>query len=82
MHYAFDLWIEREFPLVRFERYADDAVIHCVSEHQARKVLAALHERMAGVGLELHPDKTKIVFVNMNAGGGCDGSPRTADLYE
>ena len=62
MHYAFDLWLAREFPLVKFERYADDAVIHCVSEHQARKVLAALHERMTGVGLELHPGKTKIVY--------------------
>ena len=62
MHYAFDLWLGREFPLVKFERYADDAVIHCVSEHQARKVLASLHERMAEVGLELHPDKTKIVY--------------------
>ena len=37
-------------------------MIHSVSEHQARKVLAALHERMTGVGLELHPDKTKIVY--------------------
>ena len=44
-----------------FERYADDAVIHCVTRAQANKVLAALHERMAEVGLELHPDKTKIV---------------------
>src|ERR1035441_6154656 len=62
MHYASDTWLAREFPLVRFERYADDAVIHCVSEHQARKVLAALHERMTGVGLELHPGKTRIVY--------------------
>lgn len=62
MHYAFDLWLTREFPTVAFERYADDAVVHCVTERQARKVLAALHERMAQVGLELHPDKTKIVF--------------------
>jgi RNA-directed DNA polymerase len=62
MHYAFDLWLVREFPLVRFGRFADDAVIHCVSQYQARKVLAALHERMAEVGLELHPDKTKIVY--------------------
>jgi RNA-directed DNA polymerase len=62
MHYAFDLWLERESPLVKFERYADDAVIHCVSEYQARKVLAALHERMAEVGLELHPGKTTIVY--------------------
>ena len=62
MHYAFDLWLEREFPVVEFERFADDAVIHCVSEYQARKVLAALHPRMRAVGLELHPDKTRIVY--------------------
>jgi RNA-directed DNA polymerase len=62
MHYAFDDWLAREFPAVAFERYADDAVIHCVSEYQARKVLAALHERMDQVGLELHPDKTRIVY--------------------
>ena len=37
-------------------------MIHCVSEYQARKVLAALHERMAEVGLALHPDKTRIVY--------------------
>ena len=41
---------------------ADDAVIHCVTGRQARQVLAALHERMAEVGLELHPGKTKIVY--------------------
>lgn len=58
MHYAF----AREFPGVAFERYADDAVVHCTSATQAREVLAALHERMAEVGLELHPDKTKIVY--------------------
>jgi hypothetical protein len=62
MHYALDLWLAREFPLVKVERYADDAIIHCASEYQARKVLAALHERMAVVGLELHPDKTKTVY--------------------
>jgi RNA-directed DNA polymerase len=62
MHYAFDAWLVREFPAVRFERYADDAVLHCRSEHQARQVLAALGERMVQVGLELHPDKTRIVY--------------------
>jgi len=62
MHYAFDLWLEREFPMVEFERYADDGVIHCATEQQARRVLAALEERMAEVGLELHPDKTRIVY--------------------
>ena len=72
MHYALDLWLTREFPLVRFERFADDAVIHCVSEHQARRVLAAVGERMAGVGLELHPDKTRIVY--------CKDSNRRGDF--
>ena len=62
MHYAFDTWLEREFPAVRFERYADDAVVHCATERQASEVLAALEERMAEVGLQLHPDKTKIVY--------------------
>jgi RNA-directed DNA polymerase len=62
MHYAFDAWLDREFPLVRFERYADDAVVHCATEQQARRVLAALEERMAELGLQLHPDKTRIVY--------------------
>jgi RNA-directed DNA polymerase len=55
MHYAFDVWLNREFPTVQFERYADDAVLHCVTERQAYRVLAALQERMAEVGLRLHP---------------------------
>jgi RNA-directed DNA polymerase len=62
LHYAFDMWMAREFPSVRFERYVDDAVVHCVSERQARRVLAALQDRMVEVGLRLHPDKTRIVY--------------------
>src|SRR5690348_15582337 len=62
MHYALDMWLDREFPAVTFERYADDAVVHCVSERQARQVLAALTDRMEEVGLSLHPDKTRIVY--------------------
>ena len=62
MHYAFDTWLEREFPSVEFERYADDAVVHCATERQARQVWAALSERMESVGLRLHPDKTRIVY--------------------
>ena len=62
LHYALDAWMAREFPGVRFERYVDDAVVHCVSQAQARMVLVALQERMAQVGLTLHPDKTRIVY--------------------
>ena len=62
MHYAFDTWLAREHPGISFERYADDAVVHCESLAQAEKVLAGLHGRMSEVGLELHPDKTRIVY--------------------
>jgi RNA-directed DNA polymerase len=62
LHYAFDAWMEREFPAVWFERYVDDAVVHCVSERQARLVLQAIRKRMEEVGLALHPGKTQIVY--------------------
>lgn len=62
LHYAFDMWMVRELPDVLFERYADDAVAHCATEAQAREVLDAIAHRMVEVGLELHPDKTRIVY--------------------
>jgi RNA-directed DNA polymerase len=52
----------RSFPTVRFERYADDAVGHCVSQRQARQVVEAIAARRAEVGLWLHPAKTRIVY--------------------
>jgi RNA-directed DNA polymerase len=55
-------WRVREFPDCPFERYADDALIHCKSQACARQVLAALEQRMREAGLELHPDKTRIVY--------------------
>ena len=62
MHYAFDSWLEREFPAVEFERFADDAVVHCATERQSLQVRAALSERLEEAGLRLHPDKTKVVY--------------------
>jgi RNA-directed DNA polymerase len=62
MHYAFDVWMAREHPGIRFERYVDDAVVHCRSEREARRVRDAIAARLAQVGLELHPDKTRIVY--------------------
>jgi RNA-directed DNA polymerase len=62
LHYAIDEFLAREFPTVPFERYADDAVLHCVTERQAREVWVALAARLAGLGLQLHPDKTRIVY--------------------
>ncbi|MGW4124183.1 group II intron maturase-specific domain-containing protein [Nocardia sp. NPDC004711] len=62
MHYAFDAWLDREFPTIRFERYCDDAVIHCASEKQAEFVRASIGRRLGQFGLSLHPDKTRIVY--------------------
>jgi RNA-directed DNA polymerase len=62
MHYAFDTWMVRNFPGCRFERYADDAVVHCKTRRQAEHVLAGIAARIREVGLRLHPDKTRIVY--------------------
>lgn len=62
LHYAFDVWMAREFPSVPFERYVDDAVVHCRTRSQAERVRRAIAQRMEQVGLRLHPGKTRIVY--------------------
>jgi group II intron reverse transcriptase/maturase len=62
MHFAFDKWMQRTLPSVPFERFADDAVVHCQSKRQAESVLAAIRDRFMQCGLELHPMKTRIVY--------------------
>jgi len=62
MHYAFDKWMERTHPDKPFARYADDGVIHCRTLEEARLLLESLKERMEECKLELHPEKTRIVY--------------------
>ncbi|MGH3769636.1 MAG: group II intron reverse transcriptase/maturase, partial [Pseudonocardiaceae bacterium] len=62
MHYACDAWLARNHPQVGFERYCDDAVVHCSSYEQAVMLRDAIAQRLATFGLELHPDKTRIVY--------------------
>ncbi len=62
MHYAFDRWMDRNFPGCPWERYADDIIAHCDSQEQAEELRAAIAERLGTLGLELHPGKTKIVY--------------------
>jgi group II intron reverse transcriptase/maturase len=62
MHYAFDAWMRRTFPSVLFERFADDALVHCRSKRQAEAVVVAIRDRLQQCGLELHPAKTRIVY--------------------
>jgi group II intron reverse transcriptase/maturase len=64
LHYAFDRWISTTSPQTPFERYADDAIIHCRSEAEAVRTLEALDKRLKECKLALHPDKTKIVYCN------------------
>jgi RNA-directed DNA polymerase len=62
LHYAMDMWLEQTHPTVSYVRYADDAILHCRNKAQAEDVLKTLKERMLKCGLELHPEKTKLVY--------------------
>jgi RNA-directed DNA polymerase len=62
MTYAFDEWMNREHPQNPFSRYADDAVAHCRSEAEAIKLLAAIDGRLKECKLEMHPEKSGIVY--------------------
>ena len=62
LHYVFDSWMTRKYPNVPWCRYADDGLIHCKTEWRAQRLLVELQERFKECGLELHPDKTKIVY--------------------
>ena len=62
LHYVFDEYMAKEFPTLQWARYADDAIAHCVSLKQAEFLLTKLQGRFAMYGLELHPEKTKIVY--------------------
>ena len=62
LHYAFDAWMERSFPGTKFERYADDIVIHCKSKEQSESIEQALAGRLKECGLTLHPEKTRVVY--------------------
>ena len=62
LHYAFDVWMKKNHPDVPFERYADDTIVHCKSESQAKWIREAISKRLAWCKLEMHPEKTKIVY--------------------
>jgi len=62
LHHAFDEWMQRTCPTIPFERYADDVIVHCRSEKQARWMRRNIERRLAEFKLELHPEKTKVVY--------------------
>ena len=62
LHYTFDLWMKRTYPDLLWCRYADDGLVHCRTEQEAEALKADLQARLAECHLELHPDKTRIVY--------------------
>jgi group II intron reverse transcriptase/maturase len=62
LHYAFDTWLARIFPRSPWCRYADDGLVHCRTKVEAEAIKAALQARFEECELEMHPDKTKIVY--------------------
>lgn len=62
LHYVFDKWMSIEYPNLMFVRYADDIIVHCSTKGEAETVLKSIKERMAKCRLQLHEQKTKIVF--------------------
>jgi group II intron reverse transcriptase/maturase len=62
LHYVFDMWMKRNFPQAPFERYADDAVVHCRSKEEAVFIKEKLSKRFEECKLDLHPVKTRIVY--------------------
>ena len=89
LHYVFDLWVQQwrtrnakgEVIVVR---YADDFVLGFQHHHEAERFLADLKERLAKFGLELHPDKTRLIefgrYAAENRQRRGDGKPETFDF--
>jgi len=63
---VFDKWIEKHYPDVVFERYADDIVVHCQHIKQALRLLEAIKQRLKDCKLELNREKCKIVYCRRN----------------
>jgi len=74
LHYVFDLWMKRNRPQNPWARYADDGVAHCRTRGGAEELLGQLHRRFRECGLELHPDKTRMVY--------CQDEDRRGDFPE
>ena len=62
LHYAIDEWMYRKHSNVPWARYADDGVMHCKTKAEAELLIEALDSRLKECDLEMHQDKTKIVY--------------------
>ncbi|MCW3091438.1 MAG: hypothetical protein JWP81_2507 [Ferruginibacter sp.] len=80
LHVVFDGWMQKHYAdkptsgRVRWERYADDIIVHCKTEKEAKYLLTRIRKRMAACKLELHPEKTKIVYCKQSNRRGNNGT--------
>ena len=72
---TFDLWMGRNWPHLPFERHADDIIVHGRTEREANLVRVKIAARLKQCGLELHPEKTKVVYCK-------DANRRETHLHE
>ena len=62
LHYVLDQWLVKHYPQVAFVRYADDVIIHCNNENEAKQTLEAIRQRLQACKLRLNEEKTKLVY--------------------
>src|SRR3982751_1933984 len=86
LHYVFDLWVEAwRGKVARGDvivvRYADDLVVGFESRAEAERFLDEFRNRLARFGLELHPEKTRLIqfgrFAMLNRKQRGEGKPET-----
>ena len=89
LHYVFDLWVQRwrkkrAYGDVVVVRFADDFVVGFEHRTEAERFLTELRERFASFGLELHPDKTRLIefgrFADRDRRGRGGSKPETFDF--
>lgn len=61
LHYVFDVWLTKNHPNIPWSRYADDGVLHCWTNKQARYIMNQLKHRLETCGLEMNSSKSRIV---------------------
>lgn len=62
LHHVFDTWMTDTFPEAPFERFADDAIIHCESKQQAEYIKTQIILRFREWKLMINEEKTRIVY--------------------
>ena len=62
LHLGFDQWMEKYYPNIHFERYADDIVVHCRSRRQLIMIQHRIENRLKQCRLRLNPNKTRVVY--------------------